>query len=124
MTYFPRTTVGGVSLPRLLIGTNWFLGYSHTSKTKDHFIKTYQAPQHIAAILDVFLEYGIDAIMGPVSDKLKEALQHAEQRNGQATIGTTPPEEARESIEISLDLINRRLPQNELQQTRSKSSLS
>ncbi len=24
---FPRTTVGGVSMPRLLIGTNWLLGW-------------------------------------------------------------------------------------------------
>ena len=39
MTEFPRTMVGGVSLPRLLIGTNWFMGYSHTSKAKDNFIK-------------------------------------------------------------------------------------
>ena len=38
-------------------------------------------------------------------------------------IGTTTPEEARECIEISLDLINRRIPNNELQQTRSKNSL-
>jgi hypothetical protein len=37
-TEFPRTMVGGVSLPRLLIGTNWFLGYSHTSLAKDKFI--------------------------------------------------------------------------------------
>ena len=39
------------------------------------------------------------------------------------TIGTTTPDEARESIEISLDLLHRRLPENELQKTRSKSSL-
>jgi hypothetical protein len=39
MTEFPRTTVGGVSLPRLIAGTNWFLGYSHTSLAKDRFIK-------------------------------------------------------------------------------------
>lgn len=84
MSEFPRTTVGGVSLPRLLIGTNWFLGYSHTSKAKDNFIKTYQDPKSIAAILDVFLEYGIDAVMGPASDKLEEAVQEAEQRSGKA----------------------------------------
>ena len=39
MDTFPRTTVGGVSLPRLIIGSNWFLGYSHTSQAKDKFIK-------------------------------------------------------------------------------------
>jgi hypothetical protein len=41
---FPRTMVGGVSLSRLIIGTNWFLGYSHTSLAKDNFIKSYQDP--------------------------------------------------------------------------------
>ena len=30
MKQFPRTEVAGVSLPRLLIGTNWLLGWSHT----------------------------------------------------------------------------------------------
>ena len=39
------------------------------------------------------------------------------------TIGTTTPDEVREVIEISLDLLNRRIPDNELQETRSKKSL-
>ena len=39
------------------------------------------------------------------------------------TIGTTTPDEARESIDISLDLLNRRIPDHELQKTRSKASL-
>ncbi|HOU15583.1 MAG TPA: hypothetical protein PKZ84_20970 [Anaerolineae bacterium] len=84
MSEFPRTTVGGVSLPRLLIGTNWFLGWSHTSLAKDKFIQTHHNPQTIAAILDVFLEYGVDAVMGPANDKLEAALQDAEQRSGKA----------------------------------------
>jgi hypothetical protein len=42
MSEFPRTTVGGVSLPRMIIGDNWFLGYSHTSLAKDKFIKALQ----------------------------------------------------------------------------------
>jgi hypothetical protein len=39
------------------------------------------------------------------------------------TIGTTTPEEAREVIDLSLDLLNRRIPENKLQETRSKNSL-
>ncbi|MFN2199732.1 MAG: hypothetical protein ACK2UO_00920, partial [Caldilineaceae bacterium] len=39
------------------------------------------------------------------------------------TVGTTTPDEAREVIDISLDLLQRRIPANELQRTRSKSSL-
>ena len=39
------------------------------------------------------------------------------------TIGTTTPDEAREIIDISLQLLERRTPEYELQATRSKSSL-
>ena len=74
MTGFPRTTVGGVSLPRLLVGTNWFLGYSHTSAAKDQFIKMYQVRDRVVEVLLAFLEYGVDAVMGPMSDKLEEAV--------------------------------------------------
>lgn len=91
MTEFPRTMVGGVSLPRLLIGSNWFLGYSHTSLAKDHFIKQYQDRDSVAAILEVFLEYGIDAIMGPASPKMEEAVQEAEQRSGKGMIRIITP---------------------------------
>jgi hypothetical protein len=88
---FPRTTVGGVSLPRLLAGTNWFLGYSHTSLAKDKFIKDLQTHERIAAVLDVFLEYGIDAVMGPLSQHLEESVCEAEQRSGQRIIRIYTP---------------------------------
>jgi hypothetical protein len=39
------------------------------------------------------------------------------------TVGTTTPEEAREVIELSIDLLDRQLPENQLQMTRSKKSL-
>lgn len=91
MTDFPRTMVGGVSLPRLIIGSNWFLGYSHTSQAKDKFIKTYQDRDSVADILEVFMKRGIDAVMGPYSDKLEEAVQEAEQRTGDAMIRIITP---------------------------------
>lgn len=39
------------------------------------------------------------------------------------TIGTTTPDEAREIIDLSLDLLNHQMPDLELQKTRSKRSL-
>ena len=39
------------------------------------------------------------------------------------TIGCTTPDEAKESTELSLDFLSRRMPDNELQSTRSKNSL-
>ena len=77
MDKFPRTTVGGVSLPRLIVGTNWFLGYSHTSLAKDKFIKALQTRERIAEVLSVFLEHGIDAVMSPPSQDLEAAIREA-----------------------------------------------
>jgi hypothetical protein len=81
---FPRTMVGGVSLPRLLAGSNWFLGYSHTSLAKDRFIKELQTRERIAKILTVFLQNGIDAVMAPPSQLLEEAILDAEDHTGQS----------------------------------------
>ena len=86
MTEFPRTMVGGLSLPRMLIGTNWFLGYSHTSKAKDQFIKSYQTRDNIADILTVFFEYGVNAIMGMPEPILRDAIEIAQDRTGREAI--------------------------------------
>ena len=91
MPEFPRTTVGGVSISRLIIGTNWFLGYSHSSVAKDKFITNYQTRNKIADTLAVFLEYGIDAVMGPPSDLLYEAIQEAQDRIGRQLISILTP---------------------------------
>lgn len=111
MNEFPRTMVGGVSLPRLLIGSNWFLGYSHTSLAKDRFIKDLQTRERIARILTVFLQNGIDAVMAPPSNLLEEAILDAEDQTGQAMIriltpifNTTPGGDPDKEPEVMLDL--------------------
>lgn len=86
---FPRTMVGGVSLPRMIIGTNWLLGYSHTSIAADHFIKKHHSnPRSIADMLKVFLESGIDCIMGPLygNQVLMDAISAAEDQTGKRMI--------------------------------------
>ncbi len=91
MTEFPRTMVGGVSLPRLIVGTNWFLGYSHTSHAKDSFIKELQSRERIAEVLAVFLTHGVDALMAPLSPHLEEAIRAAEERTGRRMIRILTP---------------------------------
>ena len=88
---FPRTIVGGVSLPRLLVGTNWFLGYSHTSLAKDNFIKEYQTRERLVSMLTVFLEYGIDAVMAPLSPHLDDSIREVEQISGRRVIRIYTP---------------------------------
>jgi hypothetical protein len=91
MDMFPRTQVGGISLPRLIAGTNWFLGYSHTSLAKDKFIKEFQGRESIAKILAVFVENGVDAVMGPVNPLLEDAIREAEQKSGHSIIRIYTP---------------------------------
>jgi len=82
MSAFPRTSVGGVSISRLIVGTNWFLGYSHTSAAKDRFIREFMTRERVADILTVFLERGVDAVMGMPVPMLSGAIEDAQYRTG------------------------------------------
>lgn len=86
MTEFPRTTVGGISVSRLIIGSNWFFGWSHQTAAKDRFIKSFQTRQNIADILTVFLKAGVDTIMGPQLPLYRQAVDDAQQRTGRKVI--------------------------------------
>jgi hypothetical protein len=91
MDEFPRTIVGGVSVSRMIIGTNWLLGWSHTSAAKDAFIKSFQTRKSIADTLSVYLERGVDTVMGPIHPLLVEALAEAEDRTGRRAIRIFTP---------------------------------
>ena len=90
---FPRATIESLSVSRLIIGTNWFLGFSHTSKAKDNLIKTVQDRQRLADILEVFFSHGIDTIYGvrPESPHLEDAIKDAEDRTGKGCIKMGTP---------------------------------
>lgn len=85
---FPRTTVGGLSVSRMIIGSNWFLGYSHTSKAKDDYIRATMTAPRIADVLEVFLRAGVDTTMGmrPTEPQFVEACKMAEDRTGRRLI--------------------------------------
>ncbi len=91
MDKFPRVEVGGVSLPRIIIGSNWILGFSHFSAAKSRFIKEYQTRDKIADVLEVFLRYDIDAVMAPPFDLMAEAIEEVQQRTGKQIIPIYTP---------------------------------
>ena len=90
---FPRTTVGGLSVSRMIIGTNWFLGWSHTTKAKDSYIKGHFCDRKtIADVLEVFFRAGVDTIMAQMSTTvMQEAIQDAEDRTGVGAIKVSTP---------------------------------
>ena len=93
MDKFPRTVVGGVSLSRMIIGTNWFLGWSHTTSAKDAFIKENIADRKkIADIMEVYLRAGVDTIMGQIAHpELADGIKEAEDRTGVKVIVISTP---------------------------------
>ena len=119
MISFPRTEVGGISLPRMLIGSNWINGYSHTSPASDKMIKSYHnSPERIAELLEAYLEYDINAIMALFKDnpQLLEGIKIAEERTGKKIIKIDTPtmnvadtaearREALETVKYSKDVV-------------------
>jgi len=94
MADFPRTTVENVSVSRMLIGINWFYGYSHTSKARDNFIVKYQTRENLAETLTVFLKAGIDTVYGVRPEPkplLLAAIKDAEQAAGRRCITIATP---------------------------------
>ncbi len=82
-TGFPTTVVGGLTLSRLICGTNWFLGYSHTSAAKDRFIRElFNTSSKIARVIEVFARRGVNAVMGPMNELLAAAIRETEDRTG------------------------------------------
>lgn len=86
---FPRTEVAGKSLSRMIIGTNWILGYSHTSPAADKLIrKRNDTPKAIKGMLETFLNAGVDTIMGPFAGNtlLIDSVKAAEDSTGKGII--------------------------------------
>jgi len=88
MEQFPRTTVAGVSIPRLIMGSNWVLGYSHKTTVYDQMIhNTYSTPESVSELAQAYLEMGIDAVMAPPGvdprgENFVRGIQDAEDKTG------------------------------------------
>jgi hypothetical protein len=93
MIEFPRTTVGNISVSRMIVGTNWFLGYTHCTHAKSKSTERIVTnTQSIAEIIEVFLNYGVDTIMCPhTTTCMFDAIQEAEQRAGRKMVIISTP---------------------------------
>lgn len=94
MQEFPRTQVEGVSLSRMIIGTNWLLGWSHTSVSADEMIKRrYDSAEAFKPVLEAYLRHGVDTIMAPfgLSPELTKAVKETEQKMGREIIMVDTP---------------------------------
>ncbi len=89
---FPRTMIENLSVSRLLIGTNWFLGYSHTTAAADRYIQTRVTDDDAAGIVEAFLRAGVDTIVGFAhNEKMMKAIKAGEDRVGRKVIIVSTP---------------------------------
>lgn len=92
---FPRTTVGGVSLSRMIIGSNWMAGFSHTSAAADRDIsERYSKTGPFIKMFDEFLPHGIDTIMwcgGGPDDIFNKSIAMAEENHNKKVIKIMTP---------------------------------
>jgi hypothetical protein len=77
----------------MIIGTNWFMGYSHTTDARDKLITSTMDYKKIADVIGVFLAAGIDTIMGRIQAPLfYKSVCEAQERTGKKLIVvSTPP---------------------------------
>jgi len=82
MSVFPTVDVEGVKVPKLLIGINSLLGWSHTSVGRDRWIRRYYTARRVAKVFERCIELGVYGVLGPVWPRLIEAIKIAERETG------------------------------------------
>ncbi len=82
MMSFPMTEIGGVAVSRMMIGTNWFIGCSHTSLAKDEWIKRYMTVERIVEVLEACTAEGLNCICSGPDEKIRAALLAHEEKTG------------------------------------------
>ena len=85
-TEFPRTTIGNLSVSRMIMGTNNIMGGSHRTKARDMHIKGIfnGNAEAVAEVIEAYLTYGVDTIIGCLakSPHVIKAFKLAEDRTG------------------------------------------
>lgn len=88
----PTATIEGLEIPKILIGTNSLLGWSHTSKGRDEWIRRTYTAQRVAEVLIHCSRLGATAVLGPIFPRLLDALGLARALGAKVTwISTTTP---------------------------------
>ncbi|MBQ8610556.1 MAG: hypothetical protein IJ412_02485 [Oscillospiraceae bacterium] len=94
MMQFPRTEVEGLSLSRMIIGSNWMAGYSHRSPSADRMIvERHSTTKNLVPMLETFQEYGVDTIMALFSQHpvIVQAIREASEKTGKEFILVDTP---------------------------------
>ena len=79
---FPTTRIEDLEVTRLIVGSNWFLGYSHYSHAKDKWIRSHMTVDRMVEVMLVFAREGINAVLSSPDLKMKEAIERVYHETG------------------------------------------
>ena len=82
---FPRTNIGGLSLSRMIMGTNNIMGGSHRTKARDMHIRGINNNAGaVADIIEAYMSHGVDTILGCLSRSkfALDGIRLAQERTG------------------------------------------
>jgi hypothetical protein len=82
MARIPTTTIGGLEISRLTIGTNPFFGYSHVSPARDEFLRRHFTDERIEEVIEVCARAGMNAVVAPPNERLRPILDRVERTTG------------------------------------------
>lgn len=78
----PTTTIGGLAISRLIIGTNPFFGYSHISNARDAFLRRHFTDERIEEVIEICARAGMNAVVAPPNERLRPILDRVERNTG------------------------------------------
>ncbi len=103
MTEFPMSSIGGIAISRLIIGSNPFFGFSHYSAAKDAWLKRYFTDERIVEVMATASAEGLNAFVSGNTDRARRILDLHEEQTGRhihwiATPGGDDLEELKANI--------------------------
>ena len=81
-------------MPRMIIGSNWMIGYGHKTASTDTLIRNkFASAEAVADMLNAFLENGVDAVMCPMNGEapFTQGIYLAMERTGKKLIIVDTP---------------------------------
>ena len=79
---FPQTTIGGLKISRLIIGSNTFGGFSHMTAARDKWLRNYFTVERICEVLEACSARGLNAMVSGAVPKFHDALKMHEDKTG------------------------------------------
>ena len=94
MSDFPKTEVGGITLSRMILGTNWLAGWSHRTSAADKKIQSYHSGSgSVEPVLKTCLNAGVNAVMGAfaLTPHIETAVRNVREQTGRDIIVIDTP---------------------------------